>query len=285
MTNRYLMLPATRVRLSLGIVIKGPEGLVLAAESRITLQIQDQKTGQTITVHFDNAQKVLKFSGSHSHVAAVTYGLGGIGLRSAYSFMPEFESTLENKRPKVIDFAKKLSTFYQGQWKAWQEANKEPYKGPPMNFVVAGYNEAEPYGRVCQFDIPSAPDPREMQDVNAFGMTWGGQRETVDRLLAGYDGRVLGVAKDVLSLTDDQVKKLAEGLGPLQMPVPVQYLALQDCIDLALFFIRTTMEAQRLTVGIRGVGGPIDVATITRTEGFSWVQRKKPQGERTASLS
>jgi hypothetical protein len=270
--------------MSLGIVIKGPEGLVLAAESRVTLQVK-QQTGEIISVNFDNAQKVLKFSGSHLHVGAVTFGAGGIGLRSASSFMPEFESTLDIRRPKVFDFAKKLSSFYSGQWNTWKETAPNEYKGPPMSFVVGGYNEAEPYGRVYQFDIPSAPDPKETQDMNNFGITWGGQREIVDRLLAGFDTRVLNVAKDVLSITDDEVKRLVIGLAPLQMPIPVQYLALQDCVNLALFFIRTTIEAQKLTVGIRGVGGPIDVATITRTDGFSWVQRKQLQGERTTSFS
>jgi len=50
---------------------------------------------------------------------------------------------------------------------------------------------------------------------------------------------------------------------------------LQDCVNLATFLIRSTMAAQNLAVGVRGVGGPIDVATITREDGVSWLQRKE----------
>jgi len=56
-------------------------------------------------------------------------------------------------------------------------------------------------------------------------------------------------------------------------------LALQDCVNLAIFFIHTTIEAQELSVGVRGVGGEIDVATVTRRDGLQFVQRKKIVGE------
>jgi hypothetical protein len=46
--------------MSLGIVVIAPEGMVLAAESRVTLsaQINDQN----IQANFDNATKLLSFS-------------------------------------------------------------------------------------------------------------------------------------------------------------------------------------------------------------------------------
>jgi len=56
-------------------------------------------------------------------------------------------------------------------------------------------------------------------------------------------------------------------------------MALQDCVDLAIFFIRTTIIAQKLTIGLRGCGGPIDVATITRRDGFQYIQKKAVFGE------
>ena len=55
-------------------------------------------------------------------------------------------------------------------------------------------------------------------------------------------------------------------------------LALQDRIDLATYLIRATVSAQGLASELRGVGGEIDVATITRTEGFQWVQKKEIRG-------
>jgi hypothetical protein len=265
--------------MSLGIIIKGPEGLVLAAESRITITaILPQ--GGALHTSFDNATKLFSFSKPHEYIGVVTYGTAAVGLRTAASFIPEFEAQLPEERIGVGDFATKLSDFYNQQWQNWQSELPAPYVGPDMTFVVGGFDEGDPYGRVYTFDIPSKPEPEEKNgNPGEFGMTWGGQREFVDRLIQGYDGRALPAIVQVFNPTPEQQEQLTQLLGPLAMPVPLQAMALQDCVNLAIFFIRTTITAQTLTVGVRGVGGPIDVATITRQEGLQFIQRKRVTGE------
>jgi len=168
--------------MSLGIVIKAPEGLVLAAESRVTLTTQ-QPSSIPIHVNFDNATKLLSFSQPHNNVGVVTYGLAAIGLRTVHSYLPEFETILPNERITVEEFANRLSTFIMQQWNSEMPAN---YQGPSMTLVIAGYDNNEPYGRVFVVDIPKNTVPVE-QHPNAgdFGITWGGQREFVDRLIQG----------------------------------------------------------------------------------------------------
>lgn len=257
--------------MSLGIVIKGPEGLVLAAESRITLTTDEGE--QTIPVNFDNATKLLSFSDPNCAVGVVTYGLAAIGLRAAHSFIPEFESKLPEERLKIEDFATKLSDFFMEQWK-----NEMPpdYSGPAMTFVVAGFDENQPYGKVFLFEIPNNPVPEPRNpDANQFGITWGGQREIVDRLIMGIDPKLTEYLK-AQNIIDTEFNNI---LQDLQMKIPLAAMPLQDCVDLAIFFIRTTITAQQLTVGIRGCGGPIDVATITRREGLKFIQKKHITGE------
>jgi 20S proteasome alpha/beta subunit len=268
--------------MSLGIVIKGPEGLVLAAESRVTLSAS-MPDGSTIPVNFDNAKKILNFEG-HEYVGAVTYGLAGIGLRTAYSFLPEFENELQNQqRMSIRDFSNRLSQFFMQQWNAVQPPPPPPPPGlPPPNItlVVGGFNAGDPYGEVYLINIPTSPDPiNQYMTPTTFGITWGGQREIVDRLIRGYDERVISIVQQTFSLNPEQTQLLTPNLGPLNMPIPIQFLPLQDCIDIAIFFIRTTIEAQRLTMGLRGCGGTIDVAIITRREGFRFVQQKELRGE------
>jgi len=269
--------------MSLGIVIKGPEGLVLAAESRVTIAAQ-MPDRTVLPVNFDNARKLLNFKGQN-HVGAVTYGLAGIGLRTAYSFLPEFESELpQNERLGVEEFAGRLSRFFMSQWTAVTPPPTPPEGSPPQNitFVVAGFNDREPYGEVYLMEIPHSPTPLRQHPLpTSFGITWGGQREIVDRLIRGYDERVIGIAQEYLQLNETQVQEMISRFGPLNMPIPIQFLPLQDCIDLAIFFIRTTIEAQRLTVGVRGVGGAIDIAIITGRDGFRFIQQKEPRGEFT----
>ena len=268
--------------MSLGIVIKGPEGLVIAADSRVTLGTKTPN-GEIFHVNFDNARKVLAFttnSSQNSHIGAVTYGQATLGTtnRTAHSFLPEFESTLPEGRLSVQDFAEKLKDFFMGQW----NNNKIPnYSGPNMVFVVAGYNIDEHFGRKYLFEIPGNPQLQERNaGSNEYGITWGGQREFVDRIIQGYDENVLNIIQKQLKFDDRKKEEIRKKLRPLTMKMPLQMLPLQDCVDLAIFFIRTTIDAQRLTVGTRGVGGTIEVATITRSEGFKFIQRKKISGER-----
>ena len=263
--------------MSLGVVIKGPEGVVLAADSRVTLQAQ-QKGGPILPVNFDNATKLLSFSGSHCYVGAVTYGVAVISLRTANSFMPEFELALGEKRLKVLEYSKKLSEFFLQRWK---ETVPKDYKGPDMMFIVGGYDSDAAYGKVFLLGIPSNPEPVEQNPGdNSFGMTWGGQLEIASRLVHGFDPALIDIILDTVNLDEQQIEEVRKALREhLEFPIPYGILPLQDCVDLATFLIRSTMTAQTLAIGIRGVGGPIDVATITRTEGLEYVQRKTIHGE------
>ena len=262
--------------MSLGIAIKGPEGLVLAAESRITLSAKNPQ-GADILVNFDNATKLFSFSEPNVFFGAVTYGVAAIGFRTAHSFIPEFEASLPKERMTIQDFSTKLSAFFLNQWQSGMPVN---YQGPNMTFVVAGFNEAEPYGRIFVIDIPRKPTPIEQSpNPGEFGISWGGQREFVDRLIQGFDSRLPDKVAESLKLSSSQVQALKQALGGFQMQIPLNAMPLQDCVDLAMFFVKTTIIAQRLTVGIRGCGGSIDVAIITRRGGLQFIRQKQIKGE------
>jgi hypothetical protein len=263
--------------MSLGIVIKGPEGLVLAAESRVTLTAR-QANQPEMLVNFDNATKLLSFNFPYSKIGVVTYGQAAIGLRSAHSFIPEFEAELKSKPLSVLEFSEKLSDFFIKQWNA---VMPKDFKGPGMVFVTTGFNEEEPYGRVYLSEIPRNPKPVEQNpNPGEFGLTWGGQGEFVNRLIMGFANTLPTIISKALKLNQTQIETMNEVIKPLQMQIPLQAMPLQDCIDLAIFFIRTTIDAQRLTVAVRGCGGPIDIAVITRGKDLIFVQRKKVVGEK-----
>jgi hypothetical protein len=270
--------------MSLGIAFKGPEGIVLAADSRVTLTAQLQQPNQPpmlLPSTYDNATKLLRAKGQN-HVGAVTYGVGAIGQaepRTAHSYIPEFEQQLGGvDRLSVQDFATQLSQFFLAKWQA---QNMPAAQGQDMVFLVGGYDEGAAYGRVFEISIPSRPAPTEWHGgAGQFGLVWGGQREYADRLIHGFDGNLPNLAKAFLNLDDQRREELRQHLlGQLQMPVPFAFLPLQDCVDLAIFLIRTTIVMQHWIVGVRGVGGAIDVAVITQTEGFAEIQKKKLTGE------
>lgn len=270
--------------MSLAIVFKGTEGLVLAVDSRVTLNTTvPGAAGQpsmVLSSTFDNATKFLKVNG-HDYIGTVTYGTGAIGQhepRTAHSFLPELEEHIGKERLSVHDFAVRLGQFF---YQKWTEHNMPVGINPlqDMVFLAGGFNAGEPYGRVYELHIPSKPDPFEWH-ANDFGVLWGGQGEFITRLISGYDPRVLQLTKECLSLSDEQINSLTKHLsGQVQVAIPFQFLPLQDCVNLAILLIRTTMTLQTFLVGVRGVGGAIDVATITRTDGFRKVQLKEIRGE------
>jgi len=289
--------------MSLAIVFKGTEGIVLAADSRVTLPQQiPVGPGQTACIFatYDNATKLLRVK-SQTHVGALTYGLGAIGQqkdpRTAHSYIPEFEAELAKKYPveispegnpsqprlSVDDFAKELSAFFVAKW---NEANMTPEVQQDMVFFVAGYDPKSAYGKVFEFAIPSRPEPQEKM-AGLFGALWGGQTEIVTRLLNGYDPGIPMAVRQILNVP------LPEGAPPAEAEhleaqlrnrftarIPWQFLPLQDCVDLSVFVIRATITMQKWSVDIRGVGGSIDVATITQANGFDSVQQKTIKGER-----
>jgi hypothetical protein len=192
--------------------------------------------------------------------------------------MPEFEEELisEHRLP-VEEFAKKFSGFFMKQWKSRMPSD---YEDEPMVFLVGGYDEDAPYGKLFGLSIPNKPEPEEL-NRDTFGIIWGGQREISDRLVQGFDDGLVNVLQRTYSLTEPQKTALKENLkAQLSLKIPYQFLPLQDCVDLAIFLIGTTIVAQTFLVGVRGVGGAIDVATITRTDGFMPVQVKSIMGAR-----
>jgi 20S proteasome alpha/beta subunit len=233
--------------MTLAIAVKGTEGIVLAVDSRVTLQIvtpRPQGANTVIPATYDNATKLLKVS-KQSNVGAITYGNAIFDIarpRTAYSFLQEFDQTLPAERITVKDFASRLGQFYLDRWNAAQQV-----QGDPMGFLVAGYDQDELYGRVYSVSVPDHSAPTEVIS-DTFGAQWAGQGGITSGLLANA-------------------------------PIPWQLLPLQDCIDVAILAVKTTAELQKFVTDIRGVGGPVDVAIITKDGGFRYIQSKSLRGE------
>ena len=271
--------------MSLGIAFKGAEGIVLAVDSRVTLTAtndDDPSSQEVLQGYYDNAVKLLRVNGQE-FVGAVTYGAGAIGQqspRTAHSYLPEFEALLskgKRRRLPVEEFAVKLSDFFAQQWRD----SRTPENHPPMDFLVGGFDRGEPYGRVFGFAIPNKTTPSEIHPgPDQFGMVWGGQKQFADRIIAGFDEQLVNVVQETLELTVEKRVELEKQFKErLQATIPFPFLPLQDSVDLSILLIRTTIAIQNWVVGVRGVGGPIDVATITRTGGFQPVQVKSISGD------
>ncbi len=254
--------------MTLAVVIKGSEGLVLAAESRLTLTVPRGKDVDRVT--YDNATKVLELAPPHHHVAAVTFGRGTVdGVRTAASFLPEFEAGLPAERLPVMTMAEEMQRFFGAR------IEPDPVGGTPMSFMIAGFDEGQAYGRVLQVDLGQTVTPLEYLPGEDFGPEWRGQVAIVDRLFRGYDPRLPELVRRHLALDPRGMKDLRAAIEILDLPVPWQAISLQDCVDLAMLGINATIECQALWAAPRECGGPIDVAVITRAAGIRFLRRKE----------
>ena len=87
---------------------------------------------------------------------------------------------------------------------------------------------------------------------------------------------------DALNIPQQQRKPAElenELKAKLGLKLPIQFLPLQDCVDFTIFLIRATILLQKWIVDVRGVGGAVDIVTITRTGGVKAVQMKEISGE------
>ena len=250
---------------------------MLAVDSRVTLNVQAPGQPFPVPAFYDHARKLLRVAGQ-DHIGVITYGMGVLGQaepRTAHSFLPDLERDLQGeKRLTVGEFSQRLSRFFLAKWNQLMPA--EAAAGGDMVFLIAGYDPDEPYGRVYEVFIPSQPAPKETQ-AGQFGLTWGGQREIVDRILQGVDPRLPSLLSQFIpNLSVPEQQTIYDQLkSNLSLPIPYPFLPLQDCVNLSTLLIQTTAQLQTWVVGVRGVGGPVDVATITRTEGFREIQVKK----------
>lgn len=54
----------------------------------------------------------------------------------------------------------------------------------------------------------------------------------------------------------------------------ISYLSKEDLADMAESLVRMTYLKRRITSEEESVGGPVDVAVITKGDGFIWLKRK-----------
>ena len=104
----------------------------------------------------------------------------------------------------------------------------------------------------------------------------------VSRIVHGFDSRLTELIRQFDTERTIDVEGLYQHLrNNLAYTIPYESLPLQDCIDLAAFLIRTTIVAQNLSVGQHGVGGSIEIVTITPQEGLQWIQKRQIRGEQS----
>ena len=94
--------------------------------------------------------------------------------------------------------------------------------------------------------------------------------------LWGAGNRLPDAAEKLFNLTREQsVEAYNKLIGELYQPLILPAAPIQDAIDLARYLVEVTEGFVKFAVNYtKTVGGPIEIAAITKHEGFKWVKRK-----------
>ena len=142
---------------------------------------------------------------------------------------------------------------------------------------MCGYSSGRALPEVWQiaFDAGKVLDACCIQREDNFGPRWNGEQEAFNRLILGI-GTIPESAANALGMTMEQVTEATNKLIPhIYEGLILPAAPIQDAIDLARFMVETTKGFIRFSIARpKTVGGPIQIAAITKHEGFKWVQRK-----------
>jgi hypothetical protein len=270
------------VTLAIGVVVS--DGVVVAADSRTSQKLAGDNT--PFRVLSDFTHKVFRVG----TVAVATHGYAILLGRNIAGHVSEFSAQFKGE-DTARAVAEGLSTFFEKRFAehvAEFPADKPAPGNTALGFLVGGFDA----GVGCLHEV-SVPDGEvtKLGDSSTGTAAWRGQTDVIIRLVKGVDLDQLNRHAVDAGLTEH-----LEGLGPVwsKMEYVIQFnvMNVQDAVDFAVLAIRTTIDVQRLTHGTRGapgswpgVGGPIEVATVTAEAGFQWLQQTQLQAERPSGIA
>lgn len=272
--------------MTIALSIKVNDGIVLACDSATTLskQLPDGKT-ETDRI-YNNANKLFNLR-KGLPIAGMTWGAGNIGHASIATLAKDLRQRFtEGEGPyadwhidpraySIEDVAKRTRQFlfeelYEPTFRDWTEK-------PLLGFLVAGYstgaNQPEQYEIIIKDGQSEAPKLLNAGQLS-WTMNWWGQPDPISRVVIGLSDHFSNILIKA-GIPEDQVRGIVAQLTPqLQAPFVEDAMPIQDAIDLAEFLGYVCTEFFRFAYRDRTVGGPLEIAAITKHENFKWIRRK-----------
>lgn len=237
--------------MSLIVSLYVPEGLVMAGDSRLTLS-WTHKTPTGDQLHSvpasDSNTKVFNIK---NKFGIATFGAADIKGVPIAGFIYQFVEEMLNDQT-TIDVVPQLLLDYFG----------ERFDYPATHFHAMGYmmenGISVPHVYIINIASKQIQRVNKMPQGIIYGAGWGGETEVLTRLLNAV--------------------KVYNGQDWIEMPnvpIPWNFMAIQDAVDFAQYAVRTTIETIRFQQKEKTVGGPIDILVIRPGQSPQWIQKKE----------
>lgn len=264
--------------MTIAVLVKVHDGLVLAADSATTVQLADGSAQV-----YNNADKIFNLH-RELPIAAMTWGLGSVGPSSVSTVAKDLRRRLMGQEAEFDDWElDKGSYTVEGVAKRVAEIFHTKLSEAPgvlpencLGLLVCGYSgnasQSEAWVLFLDGNAEDPPAPILVASPDDVGWLAWGQPQALHRLFHGHDGALRKALIDELPKSQHKALEAvlgAQGLQPVfaAMPFP-------DAIELAKFCVQVTAGFAHFLLGPDTVGGPTEVAGVNRHEGFKWVSRK-----------
>lgn len=278
--------------MTIAVGVKVHDGIVLASDSASTLRFVPGEEGdESLPNVYNHANKTFNLY-KGLPVGMMAWGGGSIGSASISTLAKDFrrllthggegdyEWLLNPSDYSIRNIARDARRFFFED--SYQPHFEEREEDPDIGFMVAGYSSNADLPEIWEFVIQNGecPEPRQRRSREDTGISWSGQIEAITRLVKGH-GAGLPHALQDLGVPGDQIEPAVRSIGQrLEAPLCPPPMPIQDAIRLAEFLVSTAVKFSQFTPGPSSVGGPIEVAAITKHESFKWVKRKHYFGAR-----
>ena len=269
--------------MSIVVSVKVADGLVVAADSASTLSAKSPKGEMGVAKVFSTATKVMQLRDYPMVVAS--WGEGTIGSRTISSLVYEYANTTPPLKEIEVDsdtlsVESEARRIHEFLLKADKEVNPKASQQARQGIgvVLGGYSGNEFFPEIYVMNVPQGEFTQKRKTADDgtenFGAHWFGITDALVRFHHGRDERLRGVLERE-GLDATVIDKVFDTMSAeLEYPVPFGGMPLQDAIDYAEFMAGLAVARHRFVLGPEVCGGAIDVAAITRREGFIWVKQK-----------
>jgi hypothetical protein len=276
--------------MSIALLVSVHDGIVLAADSASTLMLSRPGPGPAPVVLgplnvYNNANKIANLCKGRP-LGCVAFGAGSIGNASTSTLLKDFRSEFTGAlingigpdHYTVQDVATALLRFLMQRV---GELSSTPQTVLPLNLgvIVAGCSiqngkrETLCEGWMIQIENGIGKPPQLLRSPDEAGITWGGVGDVLSRIVLGHGEALPAILSKFINpaLMNNAMIEIRAGL---QAPIVFPPMPIQDAIDLAEWLVQSAIMFSRFSPGVPTVGGPIEIAAITKHEGFKWVRRK-----------